>query len=253
MGMRRRIVAGNWKMNGSKDLVQQLVAPIREQAECLGSGAEVVIIPPALYVDAVQADAGALAVGVQNVSEWQSGAYTGEISAEMARDMGCQYVLVGHSERRQLFGETDEMVAAKVEQVLKAGLTAVLCVGETLAQREAGDAERVVAAQVLLGLARVDAACWSQVVVAYEPVWAIGSGRTATAGDAQAMHAEIRNVLSSMKTPSDRISVLYGGSVKADNAAALFSEPDIDGGLIGGASLSADEFVSICRALPANT
>jgi len=253
MGMRRRIVAGNWKMNGSKDLVQQLVAPIREQAECLGSGAEVVIIPPALYVDAVQADAGALAVGVQNVSEWQSGAYTGEISAEMARDMGCQYVLVGHSERRQLFGETDEMVAAKVEQVLKAGLTAVLCVGETLAQREAGDAERVVAAQVLLGLARVDAACWSQVVVAYEPVWAIGSGRTATAGDAQAMHAEIRNVLSSMKAPSDRISVLYGGSVKADNAAALFSEPDIDGGLIGGASLSADEFVSICRALPANT
>ncbi|HLV76771.1 MAG TPA: triose-phosphate isomerase [Marinobacter sp.] len=251
--MRRRIVAGNWKMNGSKDLVQQLVAPIREQAECLGSGAEVVIIPPALYVDAVQADAGALAVGVQNVSEWQSGAYTGEISAEMARDMGCQYVLVGHSERRQLFGETDEMVAAKVEQVLKAGLTAVLCVGETLAQREAGDAERVVAAQVLLGLARVDAACWSQVVVAYEPVWAIGSGRTATAGDAQAMHAEIRNVLSSMKAPSDRISVLYGGSVKADNAAALFSEPDIDGGLIGGASLSADEFVSICRALPANT
>src|SRR5690554_7973282 len=252
--MRRRIVAGNWKMNGSKDLSEKLVGYIRSETGSLDNGVEVVVIPPAIYVGEVVKQAqGAVSVGVQNVGEWQSGAYTGEISAEMAKDAGCQYVLVGHSERRQLFGETDEMVAAKVEQVLKAGLTAVLCVGETLAQREAGDAERVVAAQVLLGLARVDAACWSQVVVAYEPVWAIGSGRTATAGDAQAMHAEIRNALSSMKTPSDRISVLYGGSVKADNAAALFSEPDIDGGLIGGASLSADEFVSICRALPANT
>ena len=249
--MRRRIVAGNWKMNGSKDLVQQLVGPVREQAGRLDNGAKVVIIPPALYVSAVQAEAGDdLATGVQNVSQWQSGAYTGEVSADMARDMGCGYVLVGHSERRQLFGETDEMVAAKVEQVLQSGLTAVLCVGETLEQREAGDAERVVATQVIRGLARVEGESWSQVVVAYEPVWAIGTGRTATAEDAQAMHAEIRNVLSSMKAPAESISVLYGGSVKADNAAALFSEPDIDGGLIGGASLKADEFISICRAFP---
>jgi triosephosphate isomerase len=233
--MRRRIVAGNWKMNGSKDLVQQLVGPVREQAGCLDNGAEVVIIPPALYVSAVQAAAGdELSTGVQNVSQWQSGAYTGEVS-----------------ERRQLFGETDDVVAAKVEQVLQSGLTAVLCVGETLEQREAGDAERVVAAQVIRGLARVEGERWSQVVVAYEPVWAIGTGRTATAADAQSMHAEIRNVLSSMKAPAESISVLYGGSVKADNAAALFSEPDIDGGLIGGASLKADEFISICRAFPA--
>jgi triosephosphate isomerase len=249
--MRRRIVAGNWKMNGSKDLVQQLVGEVREQVATLDNRAEVVIIPPALYVSDVQRQAGdALVTGVQNVSQWQSGAYTGEVSSDMARDMGCQYVLVGHSERREYFGETDEVVAAKVERVLESGLVAILCVGETLEQREAGDAERVVATQVLKGLASVEGERWSQVVVAYEPVWAIGTGMTATAQDAQAMHAEIRHVLSGMKAPSDTISVLYGGSVKADNAAALFSEPDIDGGLIGGASLKADEFISICRAFP---
>ena len=139
--MRRKIVAGNWKMNGSKDLVQQLVGSVRDQAGLLDNGAEVVIIPPALYVSAVKAEAGSeLSLGVQNVSQWQAGAYTGEISAEMARDVGCSYVLVGHSERRQLFGESDDVVADKLGQVLQSGLTAVLCVGETLEQREAGDA-----------------------------------------------------------------------------------------------------------------
>src|SRR5690554_53716 len=250
-GMRRKIVAGNWKMNGSKDLVQQLVGQVREQVASLDARAEVVIIPPALYVDSVVALCGSeLVAGVQNVSQWQSGAYTGEVSSDMAKDLGCQYALVGHSERRQLFGESDDVVARKIEQVLASGLTAVLCVGETLEEREAGSAERVVASQVQQGLASVAGEQWSKIVVAYEPVWAIGTGKTATAEDAQAMHADIRRVLAEMGAPSETISVLYGGSVKADNAAALFAEPDIDGGLIGGASLKAEDFVSICRAFP---
>ncbi|GGC61937.1 triose-phosphate isomerase [Marinobacter halophilus] len=254
--MRRRIVAGNWKMNGSKDLVQQLVGDIREQVSNLDdlvrSGLDVVIVPPALYVDSVVSLCGAeLAAGVQNVSQWRSGAYTGEVSSDMARDLGCQYALVGHSERRQLFDETDSVIALKVARVIESGLAAVLCVGETLEEREAGEAKRVVADQVEKGLAMVGADQWSRVVVAYEPVWAIGTGKTATSEDAQAMHAEIRGVLERINAPSENISVLYGGSVKADNAAALFAEPDIDGGLIGGASLKAEEFVSICRAFPA--
>ena len=241
--MRRKIVAGNWKMNGSKDL-----------AASLDNGVEVVIIPPAIYVPDVVASAGdVLSVGVQNVAQWASGAYTGEISADMALDQGCQYALVGHSERRQLFAETDAAVAEKVGRILASGLQAMVCVGETLEEREAGKAETVVAAQVKAGLATVASEQWQRVVVAYEPVWAIGTGKTATAQDAQAMHASIRQVLSEMGAPANEISLLYGGSVKADNAAALFAEPDIDGGLIGGASLKAEDFVSICRSVPAGT
>ncbi|MBU2953461.1 triose-phosphate isomerase [Marinobacter sp. F3R08] len=251
--MRRKIVAGNWKMNGSKDLAQTLVGFVRSRIASLDNGVEVVIIPPAIYVGDVIGHAGdELSVGVQNVGQWGSGAYTGEISAEMAADQGCQYALIGHSERRQIFGETDTVVAEKVERVLAGGLYAVLCVGETLQDRDAGDAEAVVASQVRAGLATVAPDQWQRVIVAYEPVWAIGTGKTATAQDAQAMHASIRGVLSEMGAPADEISLLYGGSVKADNAAALFAEPDIDGGLIGGASLIAEDFVSICRSVPAN-
>ncbi|MEC7376390.1 MAG: triose-phosphate isomerase [Pseudomonadota bacterium] len=250
--MRRKIVAGNWKMNGSKDLAKALVSYVRSEAASLANGVEVVIIPPALYVAEVGALAGdGLAVGVQNVSQWSSGAYTGEVSADMAVDLGCQYALVGHSERRQLFGETDEVVARKVERILSSGLSAMVCVGETLEERDAGEAEAVVAAQVRKALSAVESDRWGRVVVAYEPVWAIGTGKTATADDAQSMHAGIRKVLSDMGAPADEISLLYGGSVKADNAAALFAEPDIDGGLIGGASLIAEDFVSICRSVPA--
>ncbi|ROQ47757.1 triosephosphate isomerase [Marinobacter sp. 3-2] len=252
--MRRKIVAGNWKMNGSKDLAQTLVSDVRSQAASLDNGVEVVIIPPAIYVPDVVASAGdVLSVGVQNVAQWASGAYTGEISAGMALDQGCQYALVGHSERRQLFAETDAAVAEKVGRILASGLQAMVCVGETLEEREAGKAETVVAAQVKAGLATVASEQWQRVVVAYEPVWAIGTGKTATAQDAQAMHASIRQVLSEMGAPANEISLLYGGSVKADNAAALFAEPDIDGGLIGGASLKAEDFVSICRSVPAGT
>lgn len=252
--MRRKIVAGNWKMNGSKDLAQTLVSDVRSQAASLDNGVEVVIIPPAIYVPDVVASAGdVLSVGVQNVAQWASGAYTGEISADMALDQGCQYALVGHSERRQLFAETDAAVAEKVGRILASGLQAMVCVSETLEEREAGKAETVVAAQVKAGLATVASEQWQRVVVAYEPVWAIGTGKTATAQDAQAMHASIRQVLSEMGAPANEISLLYGGSVKADNAAALFAEPDIDGGLIGGASLKAEDFVSICRSVPAGT
>jgi triosephosphate isomerase len=171
----------------------------------------------------------------------------------MVRDQGCRYALVGHSERRQIFGESDDVVAAKVERVVSSGLNAVVCVGETLEERDAGRADVVVAGQVRSALAGVSAEQWGNIVVAYEPVWAIGTGKTATAEDAQAMHAMIRDVLADMGAPSESISLLYGGSVKADNAAALFAEPDIDGGLIGGASLVAEDFVSICRSMPAGT
>jgi len=252
--MRRKIVAGNWKMNGSKALAQTLVSDVQSQTASLDNGVEVVIIPPAIYVGDVIANAGgSLSVGVQNVGQWSSGAYTGEISAEMAVDQGCQYALIGHSERRQLFGESDDVVAEKAVRVIAAGLHAVLCVGETLEEREAGKAESVVASQVKAGLAGVAKDQWQRVIVAYEPVWAIGTGKTATAQDAQAMHASLRQVLSEMGAPANEISLLYGGSVKADNAAALFAEPDIDGGLIGGASLVVEDFVSICRSVPAGT
>jgi len=249
--MRRKIVAGNWKMNGSKDLVSSLVGQVRSELASLDKGVEVVIIPPALFVgDVVGQAGGTLGVGVQNIACWDSGAYTGEISAAMTKDCGCGYALVGHSERRQLFGETDEQVAVKVGKALASGLNAVICVGETLDEREAGSAGDVVSRQVRRAVAEVGPGHWSQVVVAYEPVWAIGTGKTASAEDAQAMHASIRAVLMSLGAPADEISLLYGGSVKADNAAALFAQPDIDGGLIGGASLEANDFVSICRAMP---
>lgn len=249
--MRRKIVAGNWKMNGSQVLVQQLMPAIKAELAALDNGVGVVIIPPALYVaDVIESVGPGLEAGVQNISCQDSGAYTGEISASMAKDSGCGYALVGHSERRQLFGETDQQVAEKVGQAIGAGVTAILCVGETLEQRGAGAAEHVVAAQLNAGLAGVSEAQWAHVVVAYEPVWAIGTGKTATADDAQAMHAAIRQELRALGAPADQLSVLYGGSVKADNAAALFAQPDIDGGLIGGASLKADEFMSICRAVP---
>ncbi|MDX1597550.1 MAG: triose-phosphate isomerase [Marinobacter sp.] len=252
--MRRKIVAGNWKMNGSTDLVEKLVGYVRSGVSSLDNGVEAVIIPPALYVRDVKALAGdQLSVGVQNVACWDSGAYTGEVSAGMAKDCGCRYALVGHSERRQLFAETDATVAEKVAQVLSQGLVAIVCVGETLAEREAGQAEEVVSAQVRKGLAGVSGDSWRNVVVAYEPVWAIGTGKTATSDDAQAMHQSIRFVLKDLGAPAEDVSLLYGGSVKADNAAALFSQPDIDGGLIGGASLVEKDFVSICQAMPAGT
>ena len=250
-GMRRQIVAANWKMNGSSELVQQLVPAVREAVSALDNGPEVVIMPPSLYLGEVKAQLAdsSISIGVQNVAQWQSGAYTGEIAAAMAADAGCQYVLVGHSERRELFGETDEIVAAKVSRILACGLQAMVCVGETLEERDSGDAEAVVCRQLEGALAGVSADEAVNIVIAYEPVWAIGTGKTATAEDAQAMHQAIRDKLVSLGLPGNAMSVLYGGSVKPDNAAALFMKPDIDGGLIGGASLKAEDFIAICQAV----
>ncbi len=249
--MRRIIVAANWKMNGSVDLVNDLVGGISSGLASLENAVEVVIIPPALYFRDVQAriTVDRIALGVQNVAQWQSGAYTGELSAEMVGDLGGEYVLVGHSERRQLFGETDAIVAEKVARILASKLTVILCVGETLEEREAGHAQRVVSAQIQLALAGVEGDSWNRIVIAYEPVWAIGTGKTATAEDAQAMHLMMRGLLAELGAPAEKISLLYGGSVKPDNAAELFAEPDIDGGLIGGASLVAEDFVSICQSV----
>ena len=249
--MRRQIVAANWKMNGSSELVQQLVPAVMEAVSALDNGPEVVIMPPSLYLGEVKAQLAdsSISIGVQNVAQWQSGAYTGEIAAAMAADAGCQYVLVGHSERRELFGETDGIVAAKVSRILASGLQAMVCVGETLKERDSGDAEAVVCRQLEGALAGVSADEAVNIVIAYEPVWAIGTGNTPTAEDAQAMHQAIRDKLVSLGLPGNAMSVLYGGSVKPDNAAALFMKPDIDGGLIGGASLKAEDFIAICQAV----
>ncbi|SFL82441.1 triose-phosphate isomerase [Marinobacter zhejiangensis] len=249
--MRRNIVAANWKMNGSRELVESLVGGVKAGVAKLDKDVEVVIIPPSLYLaDVEKAVSGsALQLGVQNVARWESGAYTGEVSAQMASDVGCAYALVGHSERRQLFAEDDVQVAEKVRLILASGLVAIICVGETLEEREAGQAEQVVARQIRAALADVSGEGWKKIVIAYEPVWAIGTGKTATAVDAQNMHANMRGLLSELGAPAQEISLLYGGSVKPDNAAELFAQADIDGGLIGGASLVSDDFVRICGAV----
>lgn len=248
--MRRKVIAANWKMNGTRAFAQSLLTELRSELAGVGGDTEVVIIPPTLLV----AEAGRLTadtnwcLGVQNVSQWDSGAYTGEISAAMAADAGVQYVICGHSERRHLFGENDEVVAAKVERVLSADLRPILCVGETLAQRDSGQAFEVVARQVRDGLGNLPEPQRSRVIIAYEPVWAIGTGKTASSEDAQAVHRHIRMLLAEMGAQAESMVLLYGGSVKPDNAAELFAQPDIDGGLIGGASLDAKAFAAICCA-----
>ncbi|MAL97250.1 MAG: triose-phosphate isomerase [Alteromonadaceae bacterium] len=252
---RQRIVAGNWKMHGSRSFVSEYVPALLGKLDTLDADTRVVLIPPSIYIGEVRAQVQNRATqqpritwGAQNVSAEAEGAFTGEIAAEMARDQGCDYCIVGHSERRHLFAETDEVIAAKVEQIVAHGLTAIVCVGETLSQRQAGQAEQVVARQVEACLAKVPGSSWDKIVLAYEPVWAIGTGKTASAGDAQAIHASIRKVLENMQAPAQTIPLLYGGSVKPDNAEELFAQPDIDGGLVGGASLDAESFSAICRA-----
>jgi triosephosphate isomerase len=232
---RPRLVAGNWKMHGSREAIRVLLDAI-----VAGSGnsqLQCAVCPPYPYLAQVaeRLRGTPLAWGAQNVSEHAQGAYTGEVSAAMLAEFGCRYVIVGHSERRHLYGESDAQVAAKFAAVAKAGLTPILCVGEKLVEREAGRTEEVVARQL-------GAVAFSSGVVAYEPVWAIGTGRNATPEQAQAVHAFLRKRLPA-ETP-----ILYGGSVKAQNAAAIFAMPDVDGGLIGGASLVADEFIAILRA-----
>ena len=248
--MRKTIVAGNWKMNGTSESIKALLDVITDAAMKI-DGLVTLVCPPAVYLSQVVdqiADA-PVTVGAQNVSEQSKGAFTGEWSLEMLQDLGCEYVILGHSERRSLFGESDMIVAEKVAATLEAGLVPVLCVGETLDQREAGDALAIVNSQISAVLQRVGIEGFASAVVAYEPVWAIGTGLTATPEDAQAVHAAIRAQLAEKDVKiAENLSILYGGSMNAANAVELLAQQDIDGGLIGGASLKADEFLTICAA-----
>lgn len=247
--MRRRIVAGNWKMHGSREFARALVGEVATQLPV--PGVDVVVLPPFPYLAGLAAEfaAAPLAFGAQDVSAHEKGAFTGEVAAPMLADVGARYVLVGHSERRQYHHEDSRLVARKFVAARHAGLAPILCVGETLEDREAGRTEEVLASQLLpvLDLAGVEA--FAQAVMAYEPVWAIGTGRTATPEQAQAAHAFLRaQVAARSATIADSLPLLYGGSVKPDNAGDLFAQPDIDGGLIGGASLAAGDFLAIARA-----
>lgn len=235
-------------MHGSRAMAEALVDAIVAGAP---QGVRIAVLPPFPYVAELVARHASAAVefGAQDLSEHAQGAYTGEVSGAMLKDVGCACVLVGHSERRQYHAESNGQVAAKFVAAQAAGLTPILCVGETLAQREAGQTEAVVGAQIDAVVARAGIAAFAQAVVAYEPVWAIGTGRTATAEQAQAVHAFIRGKLDALDaTIADPLPILYGGSVKPANAAELFACPDIDGGLIGGAALTAGDFLGICTA-----
>ena len=247
---RDRLVAGNWKMHGSQAANPALLDALLAGVGSL-SGVECAVCVPFPYLGetAARLSASKIALGAQNVSEYASGAYTGEVSAPMLAEFGCRYVLAGHSERRALFGETDAQVAAKFTAAQKAGLTPILCVGETLAEREASRTEEVVARQLCAVVEAAGAGAFGAAVVAYEPVWAIGTGRTATPQQAQAVHAFLRARSAARDAGvAGKLRILYGGSVKPANAAELFSMDDVDGGLIGGASLVADDFLAICRA-----
>ena len=246
--MRQPLVAGNWKMNGSSDSVRGLVDGILSGLE---TKAEVLVFPPYLYVQQVRdlLQGSQIKLGVQNSSDKLSGAYTGEVSPLMAQDLGCEYVLIGHSERRSIYGETDADVAAKFCALVDNGLVPVLCVGETLEERESGATMKVVAEQIDTVLRAAGPERLANFVIAYEPVWAIGTGLTATPEQAQEVHADIRALLAENdKSMADRTRILYGGSMKPDNAAELMAQADVDGGLIGGASLVAADFKAICHA-----
>ncbi len=248
MSHRKPLVAANWKMNGSQAANSAWVSafvPRRPTFAC-----EVVVCAPAVYLAAlVAASTGRFEVGAQDVSERAPGAFTGDIAAAMLADIGCRWAIVGHSERRQLHGESDEVVAAKAEAALAAGLKPIVCVGESLEEREAGSTLPVVRRQLDAVLARVGPEGLARGALAYEPVWAIGTGRTATPAQAQEVHAALRAHVSTGDGSSAKaLRILYGGSVKPANAAELFGQADIDGGLIGGASLVAEEFAVICAA-----
>jgi len=245
--MRRKLVVGNWKMNGSLAQNDRLLAALRA-GWTAGGATEVAACVPFPYLAQVQAllTGSPLRWGAQDMSEFDAGAYTGEVSGAMLREFGCAFVIVGHSERRQLFAEDDRTVARKAIAALRAGLTPIVCVGETLAEREQGVTGEVVARQ-WAAVAEAVGARSSEVVVAYEPVWAIGTGRTASPEQAQEVHLRIRSLLAEIR--AEGVPVLYGGSVKGSNAKALFAMPDIDGGLVGGASLDADDFLTIARAM----
>lgn len=254
MGQRRPLVAGNWKMFTDRAGAVRLAREVAEDATSLATLIDLAVCPPFVYLDAVGAalrERGSpVALGAQDVYFEREGAFTGEISAQMLRDLGVRAVIVGHSERRHIMAESDALIARKTRAALDADLVCILCVGETLDQRERGEADAVNERQTRAALAGIPASATDRLIVAYEPVWAIGTGRTASPDDAQAAHASIRAVLGSHfdADTAARTRILYGGSVKPDNARSLFAQPDIDGGLIGGASLKSPDFLSIARA-----
>lgn len=244
--MRKKLVVGNWKMHGSRAANAQLLAGLKEAGPW---NADVAVCVPFPYIaeTALALTGTAVAYGAQDCSSHEQGAYTGEVSSAMLQDIGCRYAIVGHSERRAYHAESDQLVADKAKAALAHGVTPIVCVGETRAEREAGQTEAVVKRQ-LAAVIHTLGHCTGEMVVAYEPVWAIGTGLTATPAEAQAVHAVLRAQLHAATDKSGAMRILYGGSVKADNAAELFSQPDIDGGLIGGASLKVADFAAICRA-----
>lgn len=248
--MRQKLVVGNWKMHGGLEFNRGLLEGVRSGVG-VSSGVECAVCVPYPYLAQAQQQlsGSCIAWGAQNLSEHVQGAFTGEVSVSMLADFSCRHVLVGHSERRALYGESDAVVAEKFARAQAGGLCPILCVGETLAQRESGDTVAVVSAQLQAVLRTVGIQAFAAAVVAYEPVWAIGTGRTASPEQAQEVHDAIRSLLAELDVEvAAGVRVLYGGSVKAGNAAELFAKPDIDGALVGGASLVVEEFVAICRA-----
>ncbi|MCP4488847.1 MAG: triose-phosphate isomerase [Gammaproteobacteria bacterium] len=246
--MRKTLIAGNWKMNGSLQSVIQLVESIKAGD---AGAAQLAVCPPAIYLMKVggMLEGNQVLLGAQNVCDQASGAFTGEVSGSMLKEAGCRYALVGHSERRSLYGEPDELVAARHAMAVESGLSPILCVGETLQEREDGITEAVVARQLDAVIDTQGVTALSNSVIAYEPVWAIGTGKVATPVQAQAVHAYIRSKIAALDTAiADKLQILYGGSMNAGNAVELLSQPDIDGGLIGGASLQADDFLAIAQA-----
>jgi triosephosphate isomerase len=247
MAMAAKLMVGNWKMNGSLTANASLLPDILSGLGGVSCRAAVCV--PSAYLSQAQSllAGSVLAWGAQDVSAHELGAYTGEVSAAMLRDFAVRYVIVGHSERRQYHGETDAVVALKAQRALASGITPIVCVGESQAEREAGQTEVMVKRQ-LAAVIHTNGHCISEIVLAYEPVWAIGTGLTATPEQAQAVHAVLRAQLQAATAHADRVSILYGGSMNADNAASLLAQPDVDGGLIGGASLKAPDFLSMLRA-----
>jgi triosephosphate isomerase (TIM) len=246
--IRQKIVAGNWKMNGSKESISLLINGLLEME---GSNSEVVVAPSFPYLSQVESlvSGSAIVLAAQNISQEVKGAFTGEVSASMLGDFGVKYVLLGHSERRSLYDEEDEIVASKVKLALEFGLTPMLCVGETLAEREAGKTLEVCERQIQAVIDVIGIAAFDNLVIAYEPVWAIGTGLSASAEQAQDVHKAIRAFLAqSSESVSQKVQILYGGSVKASTSSALFKMPDVDGALVGGASLDAKEFIAIVKA-----
>lgn len=249
MSNRRPFIAGNWKLNCTRESAVELALAVSKGVEA--AQADIAVCPVSVHLSEVSSvlQGMPVALGAQNCAAQESGAFTGEVSASMLAQFGCEYIIVGHSERRALFHESSELVASKCVAVQQAGLTPVLCVGETLEQREAGTVAVVIAEQLDALITLAGAAAFENLIVAYEPVWAIGTGKTASPEQAQEVHLMIREKIAGLdKAISESLRIVYGGSVKPDNAAILFGQKDIDGGLIGGAALDADSFVAICNA-----